>query len=220
MKRVPEPELMTDAEQALAYANADFEEPHNYFIELLKESIGNNIPESGIVVDLGCGAADISIRFAKVFPDYQIDAIDGAKAMLLEGEKAIKKAGLSKQINLIETNLQDTTLAGKDYSVIFCNAMLHHLHDPLVLWNLIKTANNRPFVFVMDLMRPDSDEQVDELVEKYASAEPEILKRDFRNSLKAAFTTDEIESQLSCAGIKGLAVSIVSDRHLSVSRQF
>ena len=219
MKRVPEPELMTDAEQAFAYANADFEEPHNHFIELLKESIGNNIPESGNAVDLGCGAADISIRFAKAFPDYQIDAIDGAKAMLLEGERAIKKAGLSERINLIETKLQDTTLAGKDYSVIFCNAMLHHLHDPLVLWDLIGTTNNRPFVFVMDLMRPDSDEQVNELIEKYASGEPEILKKDFRNSLKAAFTANEVESQLSCVGLGELAVSIVSDRHLSVSRK-
>ncbi len=219
MKRVPEPELMTDAEQAFAYANADFEEPHDHFMELLKESIGNNIPESANAVDLGCGAADISIRFAKAFPGYQIDAIDGAKAMLLEGERAIKKAGLSERINLIETKLQDTTLAGKDYSVIFCNAMLHHLHDPLVLWDLIGTTNNRPFVFVMDLMRPDSDEQVNELVEKYASGEPEILKKDFRNSLKAAFTANEVESQLSCVGLGELAVSIVSDRHLSVSRK-
>ena len=38
-------------------------------------------------MDLGCGAADISIRFAKAFPNYQIDALDGAEAMLAEGLK-------------------------------------------------------------------------------------------------------------------------------------
>lgn len=217
MKRILEPELMTDAEQALVYANADFEEPHNNFIELLKVSIGNNIPESGSAVDLGCGAADISIRFAKTFPNYQIDAIDGASAMLVEGGRAIVNAGLSERITLIKTNLQDTTLADKKYSIIFCNAMLHHLHDPLVLWNLIRTANASPAVFVMDLMRPNSDEQVDDFVKKYASDEPEILKRDFRNSLKAAFTPEEVESQLKSAGLGRLAVSVVSDRHFTVS---
>ena len=36
MQRVPEPELMSDEDQAMAYANADFEEPHNHFISLLK----------------------------------------------------------------------------------------------------------------------------------------------------------------------------------------
>ena len=80
MQRIPEPELMTDEGQAIAYANADFEEPHNHFIKLLKESIGNQLSESGTAMDLGCGAADISIRFAKTFPNYQIDALDGAEA--------------------------------------------------------------------------------------------------------------------------------------------
>jgi len=217
MQRIHEPELMSDAEQAIAYANADFEEPHNHFIELLKESVGDGLPESGIAVDLGCGAADISIRFAKAFPDYQIDGLDGSAAMLTEGEKAIRKADLSGRINLIQANLQDVSLADKDYSLILCNAMLHHLHDPLVLWNLIKTATSNPKVFVMDLMRPESDEQVDALVEEYASNEPEILKRDFRHSLKAAFTPDEVVSQLSSAGLEGFKVSVVSDRHLVVS---
>lgn len=217
MKRIPEPELMTDEEQAFAYANADFEEPHNHFIELLKESIGNVISESGEAVDLGCGAADISIRFARAFPDYQIDALDGSAAMLVEAEKAINEAGLSERINLVLTNLQDTSLADKAYSLILCNAMLHHLHDPSMLWNLIKTASGNPAIFVMDLVRPESDKQVDALVDEYAGNEPAVLQRDFRNSLKAAFTPEEVQEQLDIAGLQ-LKVSVVSDRHLVICK--
>ncbi len=219
MQRILEPELMSDEEQAIAYANADFEEPHNHFIELLKESVGDGLPDSGVALDLGCGAADISIRFAKAFPNYQIDGIDGSSAMLTEGEKAVNESGLLERINFIQANLQDTNLASKNYTVIFCNAMLHHLHDPSVLWNLIKTAADNPSVFVMDLMRPESDKQVDALVEEYAENEPDILKRDFRNSLKAAFTPDEVVSQLSSAGLNELDVSVVSDRHFIIFRQ-
>ena len=217
MQRVPEPELMSDEEQAVAYANADFEEPHNHFIELLKESIGNELPESGKAVDLGCGTADISIRFARAFPDYYIDAIDGSAAMLTEGKKAIYEAALEHRINLIEAYLQETSLAKQDYSVVICNAMLHHLHDPMVLWQLIKTVSGHPPIFVMDLMRPESDEQVDDLVNEHARDEPEILQRDFRNSLKAAFTPDEVVLQLDVAGLNGLQVDVVSDRHLAIS---
>ncbi len=216
MQRIPEPELMTDEEQAVAYANADFEEPHNHFIELLKEAVGNVIPDSGLAVDLGCGAADISIRFSKVFPNYQIDGLDGSAAMLAEGVNAINKAGLSERINLVQTNLQDATLSNKDYSIIFCNAMLHHLHDPSVLWNLIKTASNNPAIFIMDLMRPETNEEVDELVEEYAKNEPEVLKRDFGNSLRAAFTPEEVLFQLDSAGLDNFSVSVVSDRHLVI----
>ena len=34
MKRIIESELMSDEKQAVAYANANFEEPHEFFVEL------------------------------------------------------------------------------------------------------------------------------------------------------------------------------------------
>lgn len=218
MKRIPEPELMTDEEQAAAYANADFEEPHNHFIALLKESVGDVFPESGLAVDLGCGAADISIRFARAFPNYRVEGIDASAAMLAEGRKALSGINLEQRISLNQAYLQESSLAHKDYSIIICNAMLHHLHDPFVLWNLIKTAKNNPPVFIMDLMRPESDGQVYKLVEEYAGNEPLILKKDFRNSLRAAFTPDEVISQLKEAGLDGFEVSIVSDRHFTICK--
>jgi len=216
MQRIPEPELMIDEEQAIAYANADFEEPHNHFLELLTASVGNKLPESGTAIDLGCGAADISIRFARVFPDYQIDALDGSEAMLAEGVKAINAAGLTR-INLIQVYLQETTLTDKEYDLIFSNSLLHHLHDPMLLWNAVKVAKGSPSIFIMDLMRPETVGQVDNLVNEYAQDEPEILQRDFRNSLKAAFTPDEVVLQLAPAGLDGLKVTVVSDRHMTIS---
>ena len=218
MQRIPEPELMSDEDQAIAYANADFEEPHNHFISLLKDSVGHSLPESGAAMDLGCGAADISIRFANVFHDFQIDALDGSAAMLSEGVKAINAADLNERINLIEAYLEVTTLTNKNYDVIFSNSLLHHLHEPMLLWNCIKNAKDNPSIFIMDLMRPDSDEKVDWMVNEYASNEPEVLQRDFYNSLKAAFTPDEVEQQLKEAGLQGFKVSVVSDRHFTVSK--
>jgi 2-polyprenyl-3-methyl-5-hydroxy-6-metoxy-1,4-benzoquinol methylase len=219
MQRIPEPELMLDEEQAIAYANADFEEPHNHFIELLKESVGSGIPESGDAMDLGCGAADISIRFARAFPGYKVDALDGSEAMLAEGVKVLNTSGLTQRINLIHANLQETTLANKHYDFIFSNSLLHHLHDPMVLWNAIKSAKGSPSVFIMDLMRPETNQDVDELANKYTQNEPEILQRDFHNSLKAAFTSDEVELQLCAAGLVGFSVAVVSDRHFTISRK-
>jgi hypothetical protein len=39
MNRIPEPELMNEAEQARTYAQADFTEPHDRCIELLRTSL-------------------------------------------------------------------------------------------------------------------------------------------------------------------------------------
>ena len=52
MERIPEPELMDEAEQAAAYARADFEEPHSRFIALLSEKL-EALPATGFALDLG-----------------------------------------------------------------------------------------------------------------------------------------------------------------------
>ena len=210
---------MNDQKQAIAYANADFEEPHNNFIDLLKLSLGNNFEKRSntIGIDLGTGAADIAIKLALKFPSIKIDAVDGSIAMLDEAKKAISRFGLSDRIYLINSPIQEISLAEKDYSIIFSNSLLHHLHDPFVLWKLIKNAKGNPKVFIMDLIRPKNSNQVEELTNQYAENEPEILRRDFKNSLKAAFTIDEVKLQLYDAGLKELSVRAVSDRHMVIS---
>jgi hypothetical protein len=68
----------------------------------------------------------------------------------------------------------------------------------------------------MDLARPASDIGVDALVESYALDAPEVLRRDFRNSLYAAYTPAEVADQLAELGLGELEVGMVSDRHLAV----
>ena len=84
MERTPEPELMNDAEQAAAYAFADFEEPHSRFIELFRETFPAEVV-AGAVLDLGCGPGDITIRFVHAFPECVVHGVDGAVAMLAHG---------------------------------------------------------------------------------------------------------------------------------------
>jgi hypothetical protein len=70
-------------------------------------------------------------------------------------------------------------------------------------------------VFIMDLRRPDSRERAGALVDEYAGTEPEILRRDFFNSLLAAFRPEEVTEQLAQAGLP-LRVEVVGDRHIIV----
>ena len=69
----------------------------------------------------------------------------------------------------------------------------------------------------MPSARPASTTAVDGLVETYAIDAPEVLRRDFRNSLFASYTPTEVEGQLKRAGLKQLAVTRVSDRHLAIA---
>ncbi|MEQ1638949.1 MAG: class I SAM-dependent methyltransferase [Methylococcales bacterium] len=214
MLRMLEPELMEDAAQIIAYANADFDKPHSDFIERLKAIV--NMPDfSGKALDLGCGPGDISKRFATAYPLCSIDAVDGSKAMI---NYAIDSSIARRtQVNFIHGKLPDVVLPKSSYDLIFSNSLLHHLPDPHMLWRFIKDhTRSGSYIAVMDLLRPDTTEMAKTLVETHAANEPEILRHDFYCSLLAAFTLEEIHQQIIVTGLS-LNIEQISDRHVFIS---
>jgi trans-aconitate methyltransferase len=215
VKRIPEPELMTEMEQARVYSEADFEQPHEQFVTLMQQVIAADI--DGRAIDLGCGPADVTARVGRAYPRLSIDGIDGAPAMLALGRERLARLALSGRVRLFDCRLP-AALPHTNYDVVFSNSLLHHLHDPTVLWNAVKAAATPGSrVFVMDLMRPETIDEARRLVEVYASNEPEQLQLDFFHSLCAAFTVEEVQAQLEAADLHSLSVRPVSDRHLAVA---
>lgn len=216
MERIPEPELMEQTEQALAYAGADFSEPHERFVQLFAECFPASAL-TGRVLDLGCGPADISCRFARAHPACTIDGLDGAAAMLALGRALIARQGLVERICLHHLRLPSESLPAGPYEAVISNSLLHHLADPSVLWDAVRSASHiGTRVFIMDLLRPASEKQARDLVAEYAAGEPEILRHDFYHSLLAAYRPEEVAGQLATAGLEQLAIRVVSDRHFIV----
>jgi 2-polyprenyl-3-methyl-5-hydroxy-6-metoxy-1,4-benzoquinol methylase len=211
MNRTLEPELMDDPEQALVYARADFEKENQGFVDRFREYF----PEftEGYILDLGCGPGDIPIRFARALPSCRITAVDASEPMVRLAEEAVRKAGLSDRITFRCERFQD--LAGVSIvDAAISNSLLHHVPNPLQFWHKLRLAvkPGSP-VLVMDLLRPESSEAAQAIVDQYASGAPDILRRDFYNSLLAAFTEDEISSQLARMNLTRLVVDVPDDRH-------
>jgi SAM-dependent methyltransferase len=220
MRRVPEPELMDAAEQAAAYAEADFSAPHQFLVDQI-HCLLPDLPATARVLDLGCGPADVTVRFARAFPGWHIDGVDGAAAMLALGRARIAEAGLAARVALHHALLPQGPLPGTGYAVIVSNSLLHHLHEPQVLWQAVRAAAAPgAFVYVTDLRRPADELTLRQLVDAYSTPEPAVLRRDFEASLRAAFTAPEVRAQLQDAGLSGLAVTELTDRHLAVVGRF
>lgn len=209
MDRVPEPQLMDSPAQTAAYAEADFSEANDLFVHHM---FRHHLPDHASIIDLGCGPAHIAIRLASRCPHWHVTALDGGANMLKLARRAIDQARLSDRIELKLKVLPDVAgLVAHD--AVISNSLLHHLPDPQVLWRSVRALlipGGR--VQVMDLLRPADAAEVAKLVDRYAAGEPQVLKDDFRNSLFAAYTLDEIKQQLADAAM-GLRVEQVSDRH-------
>lgn len=217
MKRIPEPELMDDAEQALAYHRADFSAAHGERVGIFRACFPGFEPD-GAVLDLGCGSGDVLLRFARAFPRACFTGVDGSRAMLdLAAADIAADPRLAGRVRLHRALLPDEELPRERWQLIMCHSMLHHLHQPAVLWQTIaREAPPGCAVFVADLRRPATALQAQAIVSERSAGEPEILRRDFYNSLCAAFEPEEVREQLAQSGLAGLTVAAVGDIHLIV----
>lgn len=211
MERVLEREVMGDPDQARAYAAADFSRENQWFVDRFRESFPDWTGKH--VVDLGCGPGDIPIRFASAYPSVMVTAVDASEPMIELAEGAVRQAGLDARIQLRCERFQQLSLEEPADAAI-SNSLLHHIPNPLQFWyRLRQLVKPGSVVLVMDLLRPDSAEKAEAIVETYAAKESPILKRDFYHSLLAAFTEDEVAAQLAEMNFSRLMIDVPDDRH-------
>jgi SAM-dependent methyltransferase len=213
LPRTPEPEVMDAVDQAVAYAQADFSAPNQAFVDRL---LAHWPALSGRVLDLGCGPADIPIRLCRARPVH-VTAVDASAAMIACAQEAVGGAALTEAIDLVCGRVPDALDPAARYDAVLSNSLLHHLPDPAVLWDAVaRHARPGAPVLVADLTRPADAAELDDLVQTYSAHDPPVLQRDFRASLHAAFTVDEVRDQLERAGLQHLHAARISDRHLAV----
>lgn len=211
MERQLEPELMDDPDQVVAYARANFESENQGFVDRFGEYFSDF--EEGRVFDLGCGPGDIPLRFVRTYPRCRVLGVDASRPMLDLAERAVTAAALSGRIEFRCERIQSFRPA-EQADAIVSNSLLHHLSHPLQFWHVIRRlVKPGGAVLVMDLLRPESPEAAQALVEAHAANESPILRRDFYHSLLAAFTEDEVAAQLTQMNMTRLLIDVVDDRH-------
>jgi len=217
MERVPEPELMEDPAQALAYHRADFSASHGRRVEIFRRCFPELVLQ-GPVLDLGCGSGDILLRFARAYPEVEFFGVDGSLAMLELARQDIEgDPQLARRVTLVRGTIPTAALPRRRWQLIMSHSLLHQLHRPEGLWQTVRAqAFGTTAVFMADLRRPPSFAEAQLIVGETATAEPDILQRDFLNSLCAAFEPEEVRRQLRRAGLPALRVETEPPSHLIV----
>ena len=220
MQRRLEPELMNGDTQVQAYAAADFSSGDQATIEAIQRLLSRTspLPPNPLVVDLGCGPGNITLRLAGLFPKARIIGIDGAESMLAVARERAQQQQLeiSFLCQTLQEVLQGALLGQAD--LIVSNSLLHHLHQPDLLWMVTRDlAAPGCRTLHRDLRRPASDAEIQQLLFKHLPSAPEVLQHDFAASLAAAFEPQEVTAELHRHDLNALTVSAEDDRYLVVS---
>lgn len=202
MQRVPEPELMNDAEQAAAYAGSALDNAYWLFVQLFHKYFPAPVANKAIL-DLGCGPAAIPLRLARHFNSCEIHCVDGAAHMLAEGKKAAQREDLEDRVLFFQGTLPDKLpLPHNRYEIVISNSFLHHLAEPRILWQAIhQYCLPKASILIIDLLRPKNEQEARRIVDSYLPDGSPLLRHDMLLSLRAAFTLDEVRAQLRQAGL-------------------
>lgn len=170
------------------------------------------------VIDLGVGPADIPIRLLRRMPQLHVIGIDNTSEMLAIAQQEIDAAGLRNQITLQQADGSDWGSFEKEMTdTVVSNSFLHHLDQPEsgmnVAVGLLKQGGR---LFLRDLFRPDSVDEIERLVSKHGRGETDEARQLLRQSLHAALTLDEITCIAKDLGIPDARIRMTSDRHWTI----
>ncbi len=211
--RLPEPELMDDPREVQAYDESDFSEVNRQLAQRLIALAG----PVGKAIDLGTGPASIPLELCRLAPGWRVVAMDAGPRMLKKAKENIRKAKLTKNIETLEAKIQSIPRGLGRFNLVFSNSLLHHLPDPLSLWEASKHLLRADgLMVVQDLFRPSSSREIRDLVKRHCGRESKLLKELFEQSLYSAFTVEEIRQQIEFVGGFDVKVQVISDRHVAV----
>ncbi|MEO9590715.1 class I SAM-dependent methyltransferase [Rhodopirellula bahusiensis] len=234
LARVMEPTPGDLAADASAYQAMDHQQVNNVFVDDL---LGGGAVGPR-VIDLGCGPAGIPLILSErwraaedagdlagsSFADGQLQilAVDFAVEMLELVQFEIELVGMQDLVYLQQIDLTDPEGLQEDLSqTIISNTVLHHLPNPITAIQVATRAlmpGGR--LFIRDLFRPDSEEEIERLVELHTDfaadteVPPEFAPSQLlRQSLWAALTLEEAREMVESVGIPADVIQMTSDRH-------
>jgi len=224
LQRKLEPEVMDSAEDASEYNEMDHAEVNQVFVDELLAFLGTNEDfrarldddEGDLigVLDVGTGTALIPALLCDQHAAFKVMAVDMAVSMLELASYNVHASLRGDRIDLVRADAKDLGFESEMFEIVTSNSIVHHIHDPQqCVAEMVRVVQPGGAIFVRDLMRPESMETLESIVQTYAGDATEYCQQLFHQSLHAALTLDEMRQLVVDCGWNPDGVQATSDRH-------
>ncbi len=218
LERIPEPEVMDDRDGVEAYtasaAQAWLERIDRTFVDhAMRLGVA-----AGSALDIGTGPGLIPIMLAAKSPGLRLTGVDLSEPMLQKARDAAKEAGVADRLDFRLGDAKSLPFPKRSFDLVLCNSLLHHLPDPLALFNEIsRVIKPGGALLLRDLRRPSRLEfplHAGWFGRHFAG----LMRQLYRDSLHAAYTRTELEDLLHRSKLAGARVFRTGRTHIGIER--
>lgn len=191
MERILKPDVNYGRNKV--FEDVPFFSSNHCFLNRLLREYGYHMRE---VLDIACGPGNVPVLLAKQRPDVKITAVDGSAELLDMARESAR--GLN--INFVRGTIPGADLG--TFDTIISKDFYHYLSDSAVFWNDVRRFSKEgTAIYVYGFIRPDTESEARDLVDKVMLYDDRLLKEDFFTSLCAGFTLDEVKEQVRDLGL-------------------
>jgi tRNA (cmo5U34)-methyltransferase len=97
-------------------------------LELVAQTCARHLRPQDIVLDLGCGAGNFTLRVLQEVGPLKCHLVDLSQPMLDRAEQRVRAAG-AVSVQTYQSDLRALSFAEKSFDCILAGAVLHHLRD-------------------------------------------------------------------------------------------
>ncbi len=218
MQRKPEPEVMSGEDEVSAYASAaaqrHLESLDNTFVDQVLSLMPRGNALTGFLLDVGCGPGNIALKLARRSPGLTIVGLDRSRNMVRAACQAAAKVGVEGRVFFQQARAGEIPCPGGTFDMVLSNSVLHHLADPsIVLEEMLRVAKPGGAIVVRDLRRP-SRLACPWHVRWYGRHYSGIMKRLFEDSVRAAYTPEELAGLLGRSGMSKASIFLHDRSHM------
>ncbi len=220
-----EPEVMDTVEEAAAYDTMNHDHVNRVFVDELLALVhdiatpgGTTAPGPCQVLDIGTGTALIPLELCRRSTQISVVGIDLSAVMLDRGRARVLAASLAGRIELQRVDARALPFPQRCFDVVMSNSIVHHIPDPRpVLEEMARVVRPGGLLFVRDLLRPDTGDEVERLVGIYAGDDSAVQQQLFRQSLRASLSLKEARQAVDGFCRDAQSLRQTSDRHWTLA---
>lgn len=160
------------------------------------------------LLDIGTGTASVPLKIMEKRKDLKIYCLDFSANMLKTASEKINPL-ISKNIILIQADAKRLPFKNHCFDAVISSNFFHHLSSPFkVLEEINRVVRTDGLILIRDMLRPPAKLIVNLLVAVVSlfAGHDRLMRKEYHDSLRAAFSFKEWQEILSQSPLKGAQI--------------